>query len=281
MGQAALVALAGSCYLSHGTASCRTVQPCIALPLHLKPKSFSRRANDAHRKASEVPRGSVPNRCPRCPGSHWLTLAPYTSLRLTCIRQASSVVACSHESQLSKAYYLLAHFSAMGCGTSKSATTVTGTRPGEPHVDSIKSVHAGIDVQASSRSESRAAALHVGNDSAEPDAGNGANADDNQQENATAPDANPIAAEEPDARLQRTLECKVWAGSSTDGSLLFPERDDLDLAIGGLASRPSLAICLSGGGFRAATLSLGWLRALEELGVLRQAQYLCCCSGGL
>ncbi|KAG2482946.1 hypothetical protein HYH03_018171 [Edaphochlamys debaryana] len=79
--------------------------------------------------------------------------------------------------------------------------------------------------------------------------------------------------------LRPALDVKVWVGSSADGSLPFPELSDPDFALPALGARADLAVCLSGGGFRATSLGLGWLRALHQLGVLGRAKYLCACSG--
>ncbi|GLC46205.1 hypothetical protein PLESTB_001535000 [Pleodorina starrii] len=82
-----------------------------------------------------------------------------------------------------------------------------------------------------------------------------------------------------EAELTGTTMVKAWVADA-DGTLCFPEIDDPEFAIPVLESNKlPLAICISGGGFRAATLGLGWLRALHILGVLRKAKYLCTCSG--
>ncbi|GIL88755.1 hypothetical protein Vretimale_17198 [Volvox reticuliferus] len=76
-----------------------------------------------------------------------------------------------------------------------------------------------------------------------------------------------------------TTLVKAWPANA-NGDVCFPEVDDPEFAIPALASdKLPLAICISGGGFRAATLGLGWLRALQILGVLKKAKYLCTCSG--
>lgn len=79
--------------------------------------------------------------------------------------------------------------------------------------------------------------------------------------------------------LTGTVTVKTWVGGA-DGTLTFPEVEDPDYAIPALSSgKAPLAICISGGGLRAATLGLGWLRALHELKVLGQAKYLVTVSG--
>ncbi|WIA35178.1 hypothetical protein OEZ86_003644 [Tetradesmus obliquus] len=47
-----------------------------------------------------------------------------------------------------------------------------------------------------------------------------------------------------------------------------------------LQRKPNLGICVSGGGMRATTLALGWVRALWQMGVLQQARYIASNSGG-
>lgn len=52
-----------------------------------------------------------------------------------------------------------------------------------------------------------------------------------------------------------------------------------DFAVPSLADKEDLGICMSGGGLRAATLSLGFLRALHNLGILKKARYIAGTSG--
>lgn len=58
-------------------------------------------------------------------------------------------------------------------------------------------------------------------------------------------------------------------------SFVFPE-DNLQE----LKDKESLGICFSGGGTRSASLTLGQLRALDKIGVLERAKYMCGVSGG-
>ncbi|EFJ48069.1 hypothetical protein VOLCADRAFT_91267 [Volvox carteri f. nagariensis] len=79
--------------------------------------------------------------------------------------------------------------------------------------------------------------------------------------------------------LSGTALVKAWPAKA-DGTVCIPEIEDPDFGIPALISEKlPLAICISGGGFRAATLGLGWLRGLHNLGVLEKAQYLVTCSG--
>lgn len=58
-------------------------------------------------------------------------------------------------------------------------------------------------------------------------------------------------------------------------NFVFPE-DELDE----LKDKDSLGITFSGGGTRSASLTLGQLRALDKIGVLKRAKYMCGVSGG-
>lgn len=66
-----------------------------------------------------------------------------------------------------------------------------------------------------------------------------------------------------------------------DGSaFVFPELSDGPYGVPELQRRPDFAVALSGGGYRATTLALGWLRALHALGAMEKARYLSSNSGG-
>eukprot|EP00928_Gymnodinium_smaydae_P034525 TRINITY_DN24441_c0_g1_i1.p1 TRINITY_DN24441_c0_g1~~TRINITY_DN24441_c0_g1_i1.p1 ORF type:complete len:562 (-),score=87.86 TRINITY_DN24441_c0_g1_i1:55-1740(-) len=75
------------------------------------------------------------------------------------------------------------------------------------------------------------------------------------------------------------LSALVWYGVGQRG-FLFPERRANQDGVKSLISKPNLAICISGGGFRATTCALGWIRGLWQLGVVQRSQYLCSNSGG-
>mmetsp|Transcript_10574 Transcript_10574/g.24057 ORF Transcript_10574/g.24057 Transcript_10574/m.24057 type:complete len:575 (+) Transcript_10574:98-1822(+) len=71
----------------------------------------------------------------------------------------------------------------------------------------------------------------------------------------------------------------VWRGVGLPG-FVFPElRNDSD-GVKSVKDKPDFAICVSGGGMRATTCALGWLRALFHFGFLQKARYLCSNSGG-
>lgn len=65
--------------------------------------------------------------------------------------------------------------------------------------------------------------------------------------------------------LQQTLSVKVRVWTNvTDSGFIYPELDpQSDFGIDMLLDKPSLGISMSGGGWRAASLAYGWLRALH------------------
>ncbi|KXZ56638.1 hypothetical protein GPECTOR_1g575 [Gonium pectorale] len=72
----------------------------------------------------------------------------------------------------------------------------------------------------------------------------------------------------------------VWSGSDQPG-FEYPELSRTgDWGIPALLSRPNLGVALSGGGYRAATLGLGWMRGLHLLGLLPAVRYVSSNSGG-
>ncbi|EFJ46764.1 hypothetical protein VOLCADRAFT_92900 [Volvox carteri f. nagariensis] len=75
-----------------------------------------------------------------------------------------------------------------------------------------------------------------------------------------------------------TTSVKAWP-ARPDGTICFPELDDPDFAVPGLGDKAPIAVCISGGGFRATTLGLGWLRGLQHLGLLNRVRYLSVISG--
>ena len=77
------------------------------------------------------------------------------------------------------------------------------------------------------------------------------------------------------------VKARVWTGVGSAG-FIFPEQR-LSEAEGGvklLQEKKDFGICLSGGGFRATTLALGWIRILHKEGIIKQARYLSSNSGG-
>ena len=81
-------------------------------------------------------------------------------------------------------------------------------------------------------------------------------------------------------KKDQSVSAIVWALPDDLSNFVHPELRE-DLPVGRwLKSRKNLGISMSGGGMRAATCALGWLRALNNLGVLNKARYISCNSGG-
>lgn len=81
---------------------------------------------------------------------------------------------------------------------------------------------------------------------------------------------------------QLKVTARVWnpasPASSDDDRLLYPETENP--AAYGLEGKADLGICFSGGGTRSAAASLGQMRALEELGIMRRVRFIAGVSGG-
>lgn len=72
----------------------------------------------------------------------------------------------------------------------------------------------------------------------------------------------------------------TWTGAN-ESWFQYPETlTGSNYSIPVIQSKPQLGIALSGGGFRAATLGLGYLRALHLLHITSSAKYLTSNSGG-
>lgn len=77
----------------------------------------------------------------------------------------------------------------------------------------------------------------------------------------------------------KSVNTYTWAGArSPDFS--YPELSNSEWGIPSVLAKPNFGIALSGGGYRATTLALGWVRALYAMGYLQQARYLSSNSGG-
>jgi hypothetical protein len=74
---------------------------------------------------------------------------------------------------------------------------------------------------------------------------------------------------------KQTLQLSAEVYNTQEASFVFPE-DQLE----SLKGKESLGITFSGGGTRSASLSMGQLRALNNIGVLQRAKYMCGVSGG-
>ncbi len=66
------------------------------------------------------------------------------------------------------------------------------------------------------------------------------------------------------------LHARLWV--SQGKVYTFPEQAH--------GTQPTTGVCLSGGGTRALSAGMGQLRALDQLGLLENTQYLSCVSGG-
>lgn len=91
--------------------------------------------------------------------------------------------------------------------------------------------------------------------------------------------AGPLGASPIPAACRGLDLLQVWEWSDPAG---FPERSDPELAVPEVVAREpwSFGIAFSGGGTRAASATLGQLRALHEQGWLDKAQYISAVSGG-
>jgi hypothetical protein len=74
---------------------------------------------------------------------------------------------------------------------------------------------------------------------------------------------------------KQSLQLSAEVYNTQEASFVFPE-DQLEP----LKGKESLGITFSGGGTRSASLSMGQLRALNNIGVLQRAKYMCGVSGG-
>ena len=72
---------------------------------------------------------------------------------------------------------------------------------------------------------------------------------------------------------QRRVKFQYWLGASNFKS--FPEQSEPDIL-----QRPNTGICFSGGGTRSASASVGYMRALHDLGFENQIRYVIGISGG-
>ena len=80
-----------------------------------------------------------------------------------------------------------------------------------------------------------------------------------------------------DTRLKYATT-KVW--DSTDSNFKFPEEGDSQLKLPDISGRPNVGIAFSGGGTRSASATLGQLRGLDKLDLLRSVRYISSVSGG-
>ena len=74
------------------------------------------------------------------------------------------------------------------------------------------------------------------------------------------------------------VTCRVW--NTAEGEFTFPEVSPDNAEQDVLLARHNTGVCLSGGGTRSASCSVGQLRGLHALGLLHRIRYLSCVSGG-
>ena len=79
---------------------------------------------------------------------------------------------------------------------------------------------------------------------------------------------------------EAVVRATVWTGVGREG-FVFPElrKDEAEGGVPGLQAKPNFAVCLSGGGCRATTLSNGWVRTLFHEEILKEARYIVSNSG--
>ncbi|NEQ99214.1 MAG: hypothetical protein F6K30_21265 [Cyanothece sp. SIO2G6] len=76
----------------------------------------------------------------------------------------------------------------------------------------------------------------------------------------------------------KKLSLRYW--DTTQSDCLYPEVHDEHLKYKPILNRPNTGICFSGGGTVSAALVPGYLKALEELGLMQYVRYISGVSGG-
>lgn len=69
---------------------------------------------------------------------------------------------------------------------------------------------------------------------------------------------------------------KMWYAGQTG----YPEKDDPEFKVEEMEGRPNVGLAFSGGGTRSASATLGQLRGLAALDLLKKTRYISCVSGG-
>lgn len=81
-------------------------------------------------------------------------------------------------------------------------------------------------------------------------------------------------------RPESPVEFNIWTGAN-ESWFNYPEAfEPSNYSIPLIQAKPNVGIAISGGGFRAATLGLGYLRALYLLNITSSAKYISSNSGG-
>jgi hypothetical protein len=75
---------------------------------------------------------------------------------------------------------------------------------------------------------------------------------------------------------EKTKDCRVWTGVNHE-TFLYPELEPGEFPE--FAEKANFGIALSGGGFRAASIAIGTLRGLHQLGILSKSRYVSSNSG--
>ena len=85
----------------------------------------------------------------------------------------------------------------------------------------------------------------------------------------------PLLAPPPSAASAPHVSARAWQGFEPTGALSFPE-----LALPEVHEKANAGIAFSGGGVRAYSVTLGYLRGLLDIGVLQRVRYVSAVSGG-
>lgn len=81
-------------------------------------------------------------------------------------------------------------------------------------------------------------------------------------------------------RPEASVNLSIWTGAN-ESWFAYPEAfEPSNYSIPLIRSKPNVGIAISGGGFRAASLGLGYLRALYLLNITSSVKYISSNSGG-
>ena len=79
--------------------------------------------------------------------------------------------------------------------------------------------------------------------------------------------------------MSKKLNVQYWTVPAS-GSFVFPEVSDSNLSYDPIKGRPNCGIAFSGGGTVSAALAPGFIKALEDLGLMKNVRYISGVSGG-
>lgn len=88
-----------------------------------------------------------------------------------------------------------------------------------------------------------------------------------------------VTADQGTYKPEGNVTAAVWTGANLP-TFVYPELSSSEYGIPSLQAKPDFGIAVSGGGYRATTLALGWVRALYWLGAVAKSRYLSSNSGG-